>query len=172
MSPRKIPNVTIYTDGACGPTNPGPGGYAAIIMYDKIEEVMTVSKVVQGNQDLLFGGGAETTNNRMELAGAIVALEALKKPCEVFLYTDSKYVLKGITEWIKIWKTREWKKSNGKPVENKDLWERLDRATKSHTISWTWVKGHSDDESEHSFWNSFVDMVAVHEKEKAQRGAE
>ena len=172
---KKLPRVTIYTDGACGPTNPGPGGYAAIVMYEMPEDPLsdelplTKAKALQGHTDLVFGGGPETTNNRMELAAPIVALEALKKPCSVVLYSDSQYVLKGITEWIKKWKKNGWKKSNKEPVENRDLWERLDRAAKKHDIAWKWVKGHSDDESEQSFWNSFVDMLAVNEKEKAQR---
>lgn len=167
----KRPTVTIYTDGAC--TNPGPGGYAAIIMYDipedplKKELPLTKAKVRQGHKDLLSGRGSETTNNRMELAAVIVALEALKKPCTVDLYSDSRYVINGITKWIKAWKQNGWKTSGKKSVENKDLWERLDRATQGHAISWTWVKGHSTQDTEHAYWNSLVDMIAVHEKELA-----
>jgi ribonuclease HI len=123
--------VTIHTDGACS-GNPGPGGWGAILSF-------------QGTQKEMFGGEAQTTNNRMELMGAIVALEGLKRPCTVVLHTDSQYVLKGITEWIHGWKKRQWKKADGKPVLNADLWQRLERATSPHQVRWQWVKGHSGD---------------------------
>ncbi|MEN9855258.1 MAG: ribonuclease [Pseudomonadota bacterium] len=124
----KIP-VVIYTDGACS-GNPGPGGWGAVLLY--------------GDQERdLCGKEAQTTNNRMELMGAIAALESLKRPCDVVLYTDSQYVQKGISEWIKSWKKRGWRKADGKPVLNSDLWQRLDAATTRHNIDWRWVRGHS-----------------------------
>jgi len=121
--------VTIYTDGACR-GNPGPGGWGVSMQYkDKQKE--------------LFGGEAETTNNRMELTAAIRALETLNRSCEIKLHTDSKYVLQGITEWMANWKKRGWKTSNNKPVKNEDLWRRLDQAIQRHSIEWIWVKGHA-----------------------------
>ncbi|WAR44218.1 ribonuclease HI [Methylomonas rapida] len=123
--------VTIYTDGACR-GNPGPGGWGVCLRYkDKEKE--------------LFGGEAETTNNRMELTAAIQALETLNRPCQVKLHTDSKYVLQGITEWMSNWKKRGWKTSANKPVKNEDLWRRLDQAIQRHHIEWIWVKGHAGD---------------------------
>lgn len=121
--------VEIFTDGACK-GNPGPGGWGALMRYgDNVKE--------------LFGGEDNTTNNRMELMAAIVALETLNRPCEVVLTTDSQYVRQGITEWLEGWKKRNWKNSAKKPVKNSDLWQRLDAATQPHTIDWKWVKGHS-----------------------------
>jgi len=122
-------SVIIYTDGACK-GNPGPGGWGAYLQYkDKEKE--------------LYGGEAETTNNRMELMAAIQALETLKRSCPVKLNTDSKYVLQGITEWMDNWKKRGWKTANKRPVKNEDLWRRLDAAIQKHDIEWHWVKGHS-----------------------------
>lgn len=122
-------NVIIYTDGACR-GNPGPGGWGAILLYgDKEKE--------------LFGGEPETTNNRMELMAAIVALETLNAPCQVVLTTDSKYVMDGITKWMANWKKRGWKTASKQPVKNVDLWQRLDAAVQRHEIDWQWVKGHS-----------------------------
>jgi len=121
--------VEIYTDGACR-GNPGPGGWGAWLQYGAIEKE-------------LYGGDTETTNNRMELMAAIQALEALTHPCSVQLYTDSKYVLQGITDWMDNWKKRGWKTAAKKPVKNEDLWRRLDDAIQKHTINWSWVKGHS-----------------------------
>lgn len=121
--------VIIYTDGACR-GNPGPGGWGVILSY-------------KGNVKELYGGDPETTNNRMELMAAIQALEALNKPCNVQLNTDSKYVMQGITEWIANWKKRGWKTASKTPVKNEDLWRRLDAAIQRHTIEWAWVKGHS-----------------------------
>lgn len=121
--------VTIYTDGACK-GNPGPGGWGVYLIYQDKEKSM-------------FGGEVETTNNRMELMAVIQALEALKRPCEVKLHTDSKYVLQGITEWIANWKKRGWKTAANKPVKNEDLWRRLDAAIQRHSIDWVWVKGHA-----------------------------
>jgi len=121
--------VEIYTDGACR-GNPGPGGWGAWLKYTNAEKEM-------------YGGESETTNNRMELMAAIQALEVLTQPCSVKLYTDSKYVLQGITEWMDNWKKRGWKTAAKKPVKNEDLWRRLDTAIQKHTINWSWVKGHS-----------------------------
>ncbi|MCV6612796.1 MAG: ribonuclease HI [Amphritea sp.] len=121
--------VNIYTDGACK-GNPGPGGWGAVLQYGEHEKQ-------------LFGGELETTNNRMELMAAIEALAALKQSCEVILTTDSQYVRKGITEWLKGWKRNGWKTSAKKPVKNADLWQQLDEQTGRHDVEWRWVKGHS-----------------------------
>ncbi|QGX92125.1 ribonuclease HI [Tatumella sp. TA1] len=121
--------VEVFTDGSCL-GNPGPGGYAAILRY--------------GQHIKEFSAGYQlTTNNRMELLAAIVALEALSQPCDVTLTTDSQYVRQGITQWIHNWKKRGWKTTDKKPVKNVDLWQRLDLALKDHTINWMWVKGHA-----------------------------
>lgn len=128
-SGRKPKPVVIYTDGACS-GNPGPGGWGAILMWgDKRKE--------------LKGGDAETTNNRMELLAAIEALEALKRPSHVELYTDSNYVKQGISEWIHGWKRNGWRTADKKPVKNLELWQRLDEARRRHDIHWHWVKGHA-----------------------------
>ncbi len=121
--------VDIFTDGACR-GNPGPGGWGVVLRY-------------KGKEKELHGGEAETTNNRMELMAAIVALETLQRPCKANLTTDSKYVIQGITEWIDGWKRRGWKNSARQPVKNIDLWKRLDEAVGRHEVSWHWVKGHS-----------------------------
>jgi len=121
--------VEIYTDGACR-GNPGPGGWGVWLKRGDTEKE-------------LFGGELETTNNRMELMAAIQALEALNYPCAVKLYSDSKYVLQGITEWMVNWKKRGWKTAAKKPVKNEDLWRRLDAVMQDHQIDWNWVKGHS-----------------------------
>ena len=126
------PKVIIYTDGACR-GNPGPGGWGALLMAN-------------GKERELCGGELATTNNRMELMGAIKALEALNKPCQVELHTDSQYVRTGITEWIAGWKARGWKTADKKPVKNDDLWKRLDEARARHEVSWRWVKGHNGHE--------------------------
>ena len=123
--------VVIYTDGACK-GNPGPGGWGVSLRY-------------KGEEKELYGGAAETTNNRMELMAAITALETLTQPCQVKLHTDSKYVLQGITEWLINWKKRSWKTATNKPVKNEDLWRRLDTAIQRHNIDWVWVKGHAGD---------------------------
>lgn len=121
--------VEIYTDGACR-GNPGPGGWGATLeMGEHFRE--------------LSGAEAMTTNNRMELMAVISALEALKRPVPIKLYTDSEYVRRGITEWLKSWKARGWKTADRKPVKNQDLWERLDAIASRHDIEWHWVKGHS-----------------------------
>ena len=122
--------VTIYTDGACS-GNPGPGGWAAILLYN-------------GREKVLSGGEAQTTNNRMELMAAIVALEALIRPCQVDLYSDSAYLINAFNQhWIEGWIKKGWKRGKNEPVKNRELWERLLKAAKPHQISWIWVKGHA-----------------------------
>ncbi|WP_101927024.1 MULTISPECIES: ribonuclease HI [Luteimonas] len=121
--------IEIYTDGACL-GNPGPGGWGALLRYGRIERELS-------------GGEPATTNNRMELMGAIAALEALTEPCEVILHTDSQYVRQGITEWMQNWVRRGWKTAGGAAVKNQDLWQRLQAACTRHRIDWRWVKGHS-----------------------------
>ena len=124
-----IPEVDLFTDGACS-GNPGPGGWGAILRMGEKERELS-------------GGDPETTNNRMELMGAISGLEALKRPCVVRLYTDSRYVMDGATKWIKGWKRNGWRTADKKPVKNVELWQRLDAAASAHQMKWSWVKGHS-----------------------------
>jgi ribonuclease HI len=121
-------SVVIYTDGGCK-GNPGPGGWGALLLF-------------QGHEREIWGGEALTTNNRMELMAAIVALETLKWACRVELHTDSQYLRNGITAWIGGWKARGWKTAENKPVKNADLWQRLDAARQRHEVSWHWVRGH------------------------------
>ncbi|MDY0883961.1 ribonuclease HI [Dongia soli] len=121
--------VEIFTDGACS-GNPGPGGWGAILRYGAVEKELS-------------GGESPTTNNRMEMMAAIIALETLKRPSQVALYTDSQYLMKGVTEWMPGWKRNGWRTSDKKPVKNSDLWQRLDHAIKPHRVSWHWVKGHA-----------------------------
>jgi ribonuclease HI len=121
--------VEIYSDGACR-GNPGPGGWGALLRAN-------------GAEKELYGGEAHTTNNRMELMAAIRALEALKRPTRVKLYTDSLYVMKGISTWILDWKRRGWRTADKKPVKNQDLWQRLDELAAKHEIEWHWVRGHA-----------------------------
>ncbi len=121
--------VRIYADGACK-GNPGPGGWGAILQMD-------------GEEKELFGGEPQTTNNRMELTAVIRALEALKSPCQIEVYTDSQYVQKGISEWLPDWKRRGWRTADKKPVKNLDLWQELERLAGAHRIAWHWVKGHA-----------------------------
>lgn len=121
--------VEIYTDGACK-GNPGPGGWGVLLRYNHTEKI-------------LYGAEAHTTNNRMELTAAVKALQALKRACEVHLYTDSQYLRLGIMQWLVQWKKNGWRTSNKKPVKNKDLWEILDLAVLEHQVHWHWVKGHS-----------------------------
>jgi ribonuclease HI len=120
--------VDIYTDGACS-GNPGPGGWGAVLRWN-------------GTEKELSGGMVETTNNRMELMAAIVALESLTRPVTIRLHTDSQYLRDGITKWIHGWKRNGWKTAARKPVKNADLWQRLDAAQACHDISWHWVRGH------------------------------
>jgi ribonuclease HI len=133
--------VDIFTDGACR-GNPGPGGWAALLVAGTERKEVT-------------GAEAATTNNRMELSAAIGGLSALKRRCTVRLYTDSKYVLQGITEWLPNWKARGWLTAAREPVKNKDLWEQLDAAVGLQDIEWHWVKGHSGHEG-----NEYVDQLA------------
>lgn len=127
--PAKDTTVDIFTDGACS-GNPGPGGWGAILRFN-------------GTEKEIWGGERQTTNNRMELTAAIMALEALKRPVPVRIHTDSTYVKDGITQWIHGWKARGWKTAAKKPVKNIDLWQRLDAALADHKIEWHWVKGHA-----------------------------
>lgn len=122
--------VEIFTDGACR-GNPGPGGWGALLRF-------------KGTEKTLSGADPATTNNRMELMAAIMALESLKRPCRVKLTTDSQYVKNGITQWMKAWKARGWKTADRQPVKNIDLWQRLERAVESHHVQWHWVRGHNN----------------------------
>lgn len=141
-------NVTIYTDGACS-GNPGPGGWGAILQYGAHEKEMS-------------GGESHTTNNRMELTGVIAALQALKEPCEVELYSDSKYVIDALQKgWAKGWKARGWIKSDKKPALNADLWEILLGLCDFHTVHLHWVKGHADNR-----YNNRCDELAVEQSRK------
>jgi ribonuclease HI len=121
--------VDIFTDGACR-GNPGPGGWGAILRYGDTEKELS-------------GGDPATTNNRMEMMAAIMALEALKRPCQVRLHTDSQYLRDGITQWLPGWKARNWRTADKKPVKNVDLWQRLDAAAAPHRVEWLWVRGHA-----------------------------
>jgi ribonuclease HI len=134
--------VEIYTDGACS-GNPGPGGWGALLRYGDTEKELS-------------GGESATTNNRMELMGAIMALEALKKPSRVRLHTDSQYVQKGVTEWLEGWVRRGWKTADKKPVKNADLWQRLQKAMQPHQVEFIWVRGHNG-----HIDNERVDRLAV-----------
>ncbi len=140
--------VTVYTDGACS-GNPGPGGWGAILSYNGIEKELS-------------GGHPATTNNRMELLGVISALEALKEPCQVELYSDSKYVIDGLSKgWAASWRKNNWRKADKKPALNPDLWERLLNLTQMHSLSYHWVKGHADNP-----YNNRCDQLAVAESQK------
>lgn len=136
-------SIKIYTDGACS-GNPGPGGWGAVLLWN-------------GHEKELSGGEPDTTNNRMEMMAVIKALEALKhNKAPVTIYTDSKYVLQGATEWMEGWKARGWKSANKKPVKNQDLWEQIDSLIQAHKVTFIWVKGHNGDEM-----NERVDQLAV-----------
>ena len=137
--------LKIYTDGACS-GNPGKGGWAAIILDDNL------------NQKNISGGENNTTNNRMELMGPIMALKKIKNKSEIIIFTDSKYVKDGITDWIKKWKQNNWKSSNKKPVKNKDLWIKLDNSCSKHKVTWKWVKAHAGNK-----YNNLADELAVSE---------
>ena len=142
--------VTIYTDGACS-GNPGPGGWGAILEWN-------------GREKELSGGEKETTNNRMELSGVIFALQALKEPCAVDLYTDSKYVFDAIDKgWLFSWRDNGWRKADKKPALNVDLWETLLPLLETHAVTWHWVKGHAENEK-----NNRCDRLAVAESQKFQ----
>ena len=141
--------VEIYTDGACS-GNPGPGGWGAILRYGEREKVLS-------------GGEARTTNNRMELLGVISALEALREPCRVELYSDSKYVIDALDKgWAVKWRANGWKKPDKKPALNPDLWERLLALTERHELHYHWVKGHAE-----NAYNNRCDALAVAAREKA-----
>jgi ribonuclease HI len=139
--------VKLFTDGSCL-GNPGPGGWAALLRYKTTEKMFS-------------GAQLETTNNQMELMAVIQGLKALTKPCDIELFTDSKYVLDGYTKWMEGWKSRNWKKSDKKPVLNKELWMELDAKAETHKIQWHWVKGHSGHDE-----NERVDQLARLEAEK------
>jgi ribonuclease HI len=143
--------VEIFTDGACR-GNPGPGGWGVLLRYGDVERE-------------LYGGEADTTNNRMELQAAIEALRALKQPCKVVLTTDSVYVRSGITQWLADWKRRGWKTAGKKPVKNVDLWQALDEQNSRHEVEWHWVKGHSghrENEIADVLANRGIDELSAH----------
>ncbi|MFC3517900.1 ribonuclease HI [Streptomonospora nanhaiensis] len=144
-------SVVIYTDGACS-GNPGPGGWGAVLRYGEHDKE-------------LYGGEARTTNNRMELMAAIMALEALKRPLSVRLHTDSTYVRNGITSWIHGWKRSGWRTRDRKPVKNADLWQRLDAIAARHDIEWRWVRGHNGDAG-----NERADALACRGRDEARAG--
>ena len=139
--------VYLYTDGACS-GNPGPGGWACLLKYKDIRKEIS-------------GGAIETTNNQMELTAVIEGLSLLKKPCEVELFTDSKYVLEGATKWLDGWIQKGWRKADKKPVLNRELWEKLIPLFQKHTITWHWVKGHAGHPE-----NERVDARACIERDK------
>ncbi len=135
--------VSLYTDGACS-GNPGPGGWGAVLVYN-------------GREKRISGGEKSTTNNRMELTAAIEGLSALTEPCEVHLVSDSKYLVDGMTKgWARSWKSKGWKKSDGKPALNPDLWEKLLCLSEVHKITYEWIKGHAGHE-----YNEICDRLAV-----------
>ena len=133
--------VEIWTDGACK-GNPGWGGWGALLRQGRHEKT-------------LFGGRADTTNNRMELLAVIEALKALKRPCQVVVHTDSQYVQKGMTQWLANWKRRDWRTADKKPVKNADLWQELDELVSRHDVTWKWVRGHAGDAG-----NEMADQLA------------
>lgn len=140
-------NVEIFTDGACS-GNPGPGGWGAILSAKGVEKELS-------------GGEKDTTNNRMEIMAVIAALEALTKPCNVKIVTDSQYVMKSMLEWLPVWKKRNWKTAGKKPVKNVDLWQRMEKAAAQHELEWQWVRGHQGHAG-----NERADALAVAAREK------
>lgn len=141
-------DVEIHTDGACR-GNPGPGGWGAVLRSGGVAKE-------------IWGGEPTTTNNRMELTAAIRALEALRRPCRVDLYTDSQYLRRGISEWLADWKRRGWRTADRKPVKNEDLWRTLDELARLHDVRWHWVKGHAghdDNERADQLANRGVDEI-------------
>ena len=151
MSDETAENVEIFTDGSCS-GNPGSGGWGVVLRW-------------RGHEKELFGGTAETTNNRMELMAAIQGLEALTRGSSAAVYTDSTYVQKGITEWIDNWKRNGWRTAARKPVKNKDLWRRLEAAMEGHDVDWHWVKGHAGHPE-----NERADALARQGAEQAAEG--
>lgn len=142
MTNEQQPQVTIYTDGGCKP-NPGAGGWGVVLLFGD-------------HKKELSGAEPDTTNNQMELTAAIQGLQALKRPCDVILYTDSVYLKKGITEWMPNWVKKNWRTSGNKPVKNQNLWQALHEATQQHNITWKWTKGHAGNEH-----NERVDKLAT-----------
>ena len=145
-----LPRVEVWTDGGCKP-NPGPGGWAAILRFGEAEKELS-------------GGESATTNNRMELTAAAEALEALTKPCDVVLHTDSQYVQNGITRWHTGWVRKNWRNAAGDPVANMDLWRRLLAAAAPHQVDWKWVRGHAGD-----VMNERADVLATQARERISR---
>lgn len=146
--PKNLPEVILYTDGACR-GNPGPGGWGALLIWN-------------GKEKEIAGGDPQTTNNRMEMKAIIEGLKTLKRPCHVKIHSDSALIINTFTKgWIDNWLKKGWRKSDKKPVENRDLWEEMLRAAEPHKLSWIKVKGHSDDEL-----NNRVDALAVVESQK------
>lgn len=144
------PQVTIYTDGACS-GNPGPGGWGALLIFGKHEKELS-------------GSEKATTNNRMEITAAVMALRALREPCQVKIFTDSEYLKKGITEWIYNWKKLGWRRGSPgktKPLANADLWKELDQAISDHQVTWKWIRGHAGHPE-----NERVDRLAVRAMKK------
>lgn len=139
--------IEIFTDGACS-GNPGPGGWGAILRAKGVEKELS-------------GGEKDTTNNRMEMMAVIAALEALTRPCEVIVTTDSQYVMKGMMEWLPGWKKRNWLTAAKKPVKNVDLWQRMEKAAASHKLDWVWVRGHQGHAE-----NERADQLAVTAREQ------
>lgn len=144
------PVVEIFTDGSCK-GNPGPGGWAALLRYNRQEKSLS-------------GGELSTTNNRMELKAAIMGLSALTRPCTVRIVTDSQYLMKGMSEWIKNWKRRGWKTSRNTPVKNEDLWRELDKLVSLHNVQWEWIRGHAQHDE-----NLLVDQLAREATERIVR---
>lgn len=148
---KALPQVLIYTDGGCDP-NPGPGGWGAVLVWDiRTKEIS--------------GAEPDTTNNRMELTAAIEALRQLRRPCEVVLCTDSQYLRKGITQWLAAWQDNGWRKANGRPVENADLWQELVRVVQPHKLEWRWIRGHRGNPL-----NERADQLAREARERLLRG--
>jgi ribonuclease HI len=140
-------DVEVFTDGACS-GNPGPGGWGAILRS-------------KGTEKELSGGEKDTTNNRMEMMAVIAALEAITRPCNILITTDSQYVMKGMTEWLAGWKLKNWKTANKKPVKNADLWQRMELAAQQHKLDWQWVRGHQGHVE-----NERADQLAVAAREQ------
>lgn len=138
----QLKQIKIYTDGACS-GNPGAGGWGAVLIFGATEKQIS-------------GSAPDTTNNRMEMTAVIEALKLLKEKCEVQVFTDSKYIIDGITQWLPNWKARGWKTADKKPVKNMDLWQELDALVVQHKVSWNWVKGHNGDH-----YNELADSLAT-----------